>query len=754
MNSGAGRIWAFRLGLIALTALVSLSIYWQVFSLFMLYDDEGYVLHSLNTWAREGALYDQVFSQYGPLYYLLAGGAARLGGFEWTHDLSRIVTGLAWLATALASGLLATKLSGSRWGGAIGFAASNAFVGQMAHEPMHPGNLLTPIIAWGTVASIHLCERGRPRSFAIVVALMAASCALIKINVGVFIAGAGGMWWWFRYDHPGVRNRGAAIIVVAMGAGFPALLMHRHLTTDWGATYAILSGIAISTAGGLLWVFKTPNPSRPAVFPALMAGLALGTVAVIGILTTGTSWQGLWQGMIAQPLQHADVYAFPPNWRPGTLICSLLSLAGFVIVLRNRLRSGDYPPGAKLVIFVIRAGLAVAFIWWTFALPSRSVGGVMTVMVGSLGWILLPLGKGVTPLQHARLWAGLLLAWQFLHAYPVAGTQLTWGLFLWIPILVAALGESLRDWLATARSGADKHYRYYAGSAALLALVLLVGNPLRSGHYYYHAAEPLQLPGARLLRVSPQAGSALRIVAANAALHAELLYSLPGAFSYNLWTHLPTPTTHNVTHWFSLLNTVKQQEIITRLETAGPTAWVVQPELLDQVLPQELDQTTPLLSYWKNNYKSALRIDGIELHLAHDPSAVMVNTATYYHALSPDDPHMVEVAVVLPAGTAVARVEIHTFSGGTVQHDAGTDWLPHNTTVKKRSVFPQGIPREGGEFTTTSWPISSQDLVQLRFYPRGPLPRVPLGQWWLKFIAPDGRILSEARFDMRPPTTS
>ena len=46
-----------------------------MFSAFMFYDDEGYVLLSLRNFAEHGGLYRDVYSQYGPfpfvLYYLL-----------------------------------------------------------------------------------------------------------------------------------------------------------------------------------------------------------------------------------------------------------------------------------------------------------------------------------------------------------------------------------------------------------------------------------------------------------------------------------------------------------------------------------------------------------------------------------------------------------------------------------------------------------------------------------------------------------
>src|SRR5688572_14814465 len=45
--------------------------YWMLFSHFAGYDDEGYILISAREYFARGQLYEQVYSQYGPAYYVL-----------------------------------------------------------------------------------------------------------------------------------------------------------------------------------------------------------------------------------------------------------------------------------------------------------------------------------------------------------------------------------------------------------------------------------------------------------------------------------------------------------------------------------------------------------------------------------------------------------------------------------------------------------------------------------------------------------
>jgi len=56
----------------------------QLFSTFMVYDDEGYVLFSLKTFAEGGGLYERVYSQYGPFFFLLNQGL-HFAGLQFTN---------------------------------------------------------------------------------------------------------------------------------------------------------------------------------------------------------------------------------------------------------------------------------------------------------------------------------------------------------------------------------------------------------------------------------------------------------------------------------------------------------------------------------------------------------------------------------------------------------------------------------------------------------------------------------------------
>lgn len=73
----------------AATALGGYLAYLSVFTGFMPYDDEGYVLVTLRSFITGQPLYDRVFTQYGPFYFEFFGLLGALG-VPFDHDSGRV----------------------------------------------------------------------------------------------------------------------------------------------------------------------------------------------------------------------------------------------------------------------------------------------------------------------------------------------------------------------------------------------------------------------------------------------------------------------------------------------------------------------------------------------------------------------------------------------------------------------------------------------------------------------------------------
>ena len=133
--------------------------YWLLFTVFMPYDDEGYVLISLKNYAAHGGLYAQVFSQYGPFFYFLHDAGHRLLGYEFTNTNGRLITLLCWLLVAGTSAHLVWRQT--RAVSLTGFTLGLTFfhLWLMVSEPLHPGGLIAALVAVGAWLGAGLIER-------------------------------------------------------------------------------------------------------------------------------------------------------------------------------------------------------------------------------------------------------------------------------------------------------------------------------------------------------------------------------------------------------------------------------------------------------------------------------------------------------------------------------------------------------------------------------------------------------------------
>src|SRR5215831_2382279 len=63
-------------------------------------DDEGFMLTTLQEYLSGRPLYDGMYTEYGPFFYLLIGGLFSVTRWTVTHDAGRLITLACWLATS------------------------------------------------------------------------------------------------------------------------------------------------------------------------------------------------------------------------------------------------------------------------------------------------------------------------------------------------------------------------------------------------------------------------------------------------------------------------------------------------------------------------------------------------------------------------------------------------------------------------------------------------------------------------------
>lgn len=725
--------------LVVASGLIALG--WRLMSTtFMIHDDEGYVLLSLRNFVEHGRLYaGGVFTQYGPAPFLYYESLHRALGFPIDNGLGRVMATVHWTGAALAAGLLAWRLSDRFWTALFTLVAVFGYLWQMTWEPAHPGGLIAVVAAGGLAAVLGAWSRDRHILACGLLGATGAVLLLTKINVGLLWCCAVGA---FLLLETGGALRGRGPWLAAAGlAILPFVLMRPLLAEPWVRNLAIMSsltGVALCLPS-----YATPM-ARLRWTHWLAAGTGLASVATIIVAATlvkGTGAMALVHGVLVDPLRHPTHFQVRLTWDNLSWVLQAITLAICGLwTMRPELRArlADLVAGLRL------AALAV-FIWQLEGWISvQGLGCLIRYGLPVVPLFLLPLDEapGEDASRTALRLVAIVGCTQVLHAYPVAGSQMAWGAFLLVPLGAHGLAEAAahcarrlkRAWLPAAVAG-----------LGLLAATAQSGMLAAETNRRWQSSESLNVPGFEFLRPQENVRLGLGIVAANARLHADMLFSRPGMFSFNLWTGVPTPTLRNTTHWFWLLTPEDQQAIISRLgEAARPV--VVSSQPLIDALRDRMDVTItgPLQDYLVRDYHPLFTVSGYEFLVPQGSRAAPFFVAQNYRpaATTASDPALILVNLV-GAGHEVARIVLRDVR-----------WPEHILASWDRAnsqATLQAIDREGrakGPPLMAPWPLRPVGLQQLRLYHRAPLPS-DRPELELLFLDNQGRPVFEACYDLK-----
>ncbi len=560
------------LAFLALTTATYLIAHPKMFTGFAGYDDEGYMLTALKAFVRHGDLYDRVFTQYGPFYYEAWGGLFSLFGIPVDHDSGREVVTVVWVVVSLTLGLAAMRMTASLL---LGLATQMLVFGALAvfaNEPMHPGGLICLLLAAIVAISCFVGERSSRPAMAALGAAVAA-LILVKVNVGVFALASLALACVVSF--PALARRGWLRGVVEAGfVALPLLLMAGKLGEDWVRRYALHVAIAALAVAIVLRARRRDERRDGGELDWLAAGLlGAGAAICLAILAAGTSPAGLIEGVISQPLRQSDVFTIPLGIAPGFFAVDLLALvgaAGYLYASRHPAlaTSAGFAVATSLLALAVGLAMAPSVAGKTFPF---SAGGPLNYPLSMLDfcWVALIGPPSGTPARigFARLLLPLLAVLQALHAYPVAGSQAHWSAFLLIPVGAICVADGVRG-LNGALAGRRRRRPLLAvGAAAAAALMLVVVDiglrqPWNEDRAAYDAGVPLDLPGARAVRLPRLEAQLYRQVATAIRRDCPALVMLPGMDSFYLWSGEEPPSDFNATAWPALFDASHQRRVI------------------------------------------------------------------------------------------------------------------------------------------------------------------------------------------------
>lgn len=648
MDRSTSRWLILAVGAVALAALG----YWLLFSNLALYDDEGYVLISAREFQRHGRLYDAVYSQYGPAFYALLEFFQRVTGLV-DHTSGRWLTLAFWLGGAACCAALVQRTTSSLRLAGFTFAATFLFLYFLVDEPFHPGASIVFILACSLLGMTACIAADQWTKAVIIAGGTTAILTLTKINVGVFYFASMVAWGALH----AASEKGQRTARLLAGAGltlFAAGVMHTLWREAWVQIYLVQFAVGAMTLVAVVPGERRVTPRHALLFAG--TGAVVTVVILLVIWLRGTSLSGLLDGVLLGPLRHPSSYSYPVDWRPGSLAVAALSalLAGAWPYLRRKFSdkvTDRIVVGARLIqTAALVFGLATL-------MQYRVIGAVFSYVAPSIWIWVVPLRGANLPssLRSARTLIGAVLLLQFLHAYPVGGIQESWGTFLFLPLVALGLGE-IREW-----SGARRWWPALA-SAILAVLVVKVAWAGVAARATYGARRDLALPGAEQLRLPEGVSTAYRILALNAAVHGDLLFSLPGMFSFNLWTGLPPPTGKNTTLWFTLLNEPEQRAIIAALQKSSRSCVIIQESLVELTRHSGVVIGGVLCDYLAANFTPVFRTEGFAFCVQTGRSVAALNVAQLSLSSAAGHPGAQFDLCLASDGTPIAAIEVHDFA--------------------------------------------------------------------------------------------
>ncbi|HSI10839.1 MAG TPA: hypothetical protein VK961_02290, partial [Chthoniobacter sp.] len=534
--------------------------------------------------------------------------------------------------------------------------------------------------------------------------------------------------------HAGGRKWGrAALVLTALGTvAIPLVLMTAYLHEAWARDFVL-----VFAASGLAVLVTLHRSGRPAEFTwrdwmwSVIAAALVTASMVVFCVATGTSVAGFWEGVVTAPLRHPGANRVAILWRTGAVALAILSLVAALVQFAPAARRATVIAWLRLLggllVLVQLTGLV-------FAKPYHAVFEFAPALAWLMATPLTTAGES-DPAARGRSWLGWCAIWGILQAYPVGGSQMAWGSFLFVPLLVVGSYDAMCLLLQGTRW---PRLAMPLAGGLLLALAAVAQWQLGSDALLaYLDREPLGLPGAKSLRLSGAQTSETRILARNITAHGGLLYGSPGLFSFNIWTHKPTPTNVNVGVWGKVLNDSQKAEILTRL-------------LQDKtclVIGRIANGTYYNIDNFLSNFRLALYVGDYTLYTHKDATILSLGTVRLEKTA---DGRAFFVIVADPTKCSIAELQIRDAERHAVAWKTG---IPKGTGWRITPVDLQA--RAIGETRSETGPFLLPDysLIQVEISPA--MKGIDLNQAEVALIDTTGAVVGAYRFDkVRRPTES
>jgi len=559
--------WILVLAAPVFLSVAGIYAFTTIFSKFAFYDDQGFLMITVQGYLTGHPLYDGVFTIYGPVYYFYQWVIHTLVRMPVNHNVAGVLCLVHWLSAAVILGLAGVRLTRSALLGFFIFAQAALHLAGLSDEPGHPQELVVLLLALAAFVAAAGAQR---RIVLVGLAAIGAALIFIKINIGAFYA-LSLVLVLACYSPPFRAHRVLYGCLLALCALLPFLLMWPRLTEPLTRDYAWRGCVAICAVGAVAFAFATHHAPRHGRWFDASAAFGAVAAAILGVLLlTGTSMRTMLDCLVTIPAHMVTHFANPPMWgldRTAWPAAESLAAALLAVLARKRLEQ------APSLMAALKALYGFLGAWYFLSDHTLQLDFLLPWIW--LGVLSIKGQQQKTSSTFARAFICMLAAWQGLQAYPIGGTQIAVATLL--PVLVYSL--CLHDAIVTLAAPAlvRRHLAELSLRTAVLFRTMVLISLLyvfirdwchpSSGWRNYALGGPLELPGASLLRLPSRQAAGYRALARYLETECDTFFTVPGFNTLHFWSGKPPPTYFNVFERVCL-NDREQSDVVAALRRA------------------------------------------------------------------------------------------------------------------------------------------------------------------------------------------
>jgi hypothetical protein len=518
----------------------------------------------------------------------------------------RVIAAALWLIYTAGFAAFCYRLTRSTAATMLAYLLVLTWLTQLMDSPGHPEELCLLLLAAVLLLACSMDRATHPATLAGISAAV-AGLALIKINIGIYVAGAL-VLVILSVTTRTAWTRIAILVVTTAMLLLPFAVQAPLFDFGWARMYSLFSALTIGAA--LLVFLEFPHQAvlRITDWSILVVGGGLMCLTVIGgMMLAESSAYAIFDATLLQNTHFIRNWNLPLDVGSKSLLAAAMSVLAALAYCASGSWSRLQGYRALGVVTLKSGFVLVALLLLLFASPEQ----VFKLLV-PFCWLLMVQPKGIhRQLPMGRGMAGLIGATLSLYPFPVAGHQIRIGALLpvmMVPILAYDLLKASPEH-GTSRIG--RHLpAFFNFGPAVSAVVLAIGAlaTLQSARAYWHGV-PVGLPGTSLIRTDPKQADDLRWVTKQLSSCGSS-YSMPGLWSFTFWTGHTLLTTLNLNDVLAFIRPAQQQSIVQVLSHQPDLCVVYNPEYLQTFDRGQIETDPPLLNFLETEFVPTAERDG------------------------------------------------------------------------------------------------------------------------------------------------